>query len=153
VLALAISLLAHADTTPSAAQLLLQALTPPSSNPVSVSSTATAVSPAATSSTSALANTKATLIKTLYAEVQALEAQIAALEASSPTSFAFRTARNSTMATTLPPTAIGKDFPVDRRLIGLSTSRTGVRINLGGYVGFTLGWVEGVEINLLNAVA
>ena len=76
-------LFAHADTTPSAAQLLLQALTPPSSNPVSVSSTATAVSPAATSSTSALANTKATLIKTLYAEVQALEAQIAALEAAS----------------------------------------------------------------------
>jgi hypothetical protein len=37
--------------------------------------------------------------------------------------------------------------------VGLSTSRTGIRINLGGYVGFTLGWVEGVEINLLNAVA
>ena len=57
------------------------------------------------------------------------------------------------MAATLPPTAIGKDFPVDRRWIGLSPSRTGVRINLGGYGGFTLGWVEGVEVNILNAVA
>jgi hypothetical protein len=57
------------------------------------------------------------------------------------------------MAATLPPTAIGKDFPVDRRWIGLSPSRTGIRINLGGYGGFTLGWVEGVEVNILNAVA
>ena len=57
------------------------------------------------------------------------------------------------MAATLPPTAIGKDFPVDRRWIGLSPSRTGVRINLGGYGGFTLGWVEGIEVNILNAVA
>jgi hypothetical protein len=57
------------------------------------------------------------------------------------------------MAATLPPTAIGKDFPVDRRWIGLSPSRTGIRINLGGYGGFTLGWVEGVEVNMLSAVA
>lgn len=57
------------------------------------------------------------------------------------------------IAATLPPTAIGKDFPVDRRWIGLSPSRTGVRVNLGGYAGFTLGWVEGVEVNILNAVA
>jgi hypothetical protein len=57
------------------------------------------------------------------------------------------------MAATLPPTAIGKDFPVDRRWIGLSPSRASVRINLGGYGGFTLGWVEGVEVNILNAVA
>ena len=57
------------------------------------------------------------------------------------------------MAATLPPTAIGKDFPVDRRWIGLSPSRTGIRINLGGYGGLTLGWVEGVEVNILNAVS
>jgi hypothetical protein len=53
------------------------------------------------------------------------------------------------IAATLPPTAIGKDFPVDRRWIGLSPSRTGIRINLGGYGGFTLGWVEGLEVNIL----
>ena len=57
------------------------------------------------------------------------------------------------MAATLPPTAIGKDFPLDRHWIGLSPSRTGIRVNLGGYLGFTLGWVEGVEVNILNAVA
>jgi hypothetical protein len=57
------------------------------------------------------------------------------------------------MAATLPRTAIGKDFPVDHRWIGLTPTGTGMRINLGGYVGFTLGWVEGIEINLLNAVA
>jgi hypothetical protein len=57
------------------------------------------------------------------------------------------------IATTLPPTAIGKDFPIDSRWIGLSPSRTGFRINLGGYAGLTVGWVEGVEVNILNAVA
>ena len=56
-------------------------------------------------------------------------------------------------AATLPPTAIGKDFPVDSRWIGLTPSRTGIRVNLGGYGGFTLGWVEGIEVNILNAVA
>ncbi len=52
----------------------------------------------------------------------------------------------------LPPTAIGKDFPYDGRRFGLTPSGTGVRLNLGGYVGLTLGWVEGIEINLLGAV-
>jgi hypothetical protein len=57
------------------------------------------------------------------------------------------------MRATLPPTAIGKDFPYDGRWIGLTPSRTGVRINLLGYFGVTLGWVEGLEINILGAVA
>lgn len=57
------------------------------------------------------------------------------------------------MFATLPPTAIGKDFPFDHRWIGPSPSRTGIRISLGGYAGFTLGWVEGIELNLLNAIA
>ncbi|GGC71948.1 DUF3750 domain-containing protein [Chelatococcus reniformis] len=57
------------------------------------------------------------------------------------------------MRASLPPTAIGKDFPHDGRPIGLTPSGTGVRVSLGGYVGLTLGWVEGLEVNLLGAVA
>ena len=56
------------------------------------------------------------------------------------------------MRASLPPTAIGKDFPYDGRWIGLTPSGTGIRINAGGYVGLTLGWVEGLEVNLLGAV-
>jgi hypothetical protein len=54
---------------------------------------------------------------------------------------------------TLPPTAIGKDFPIDGRWIGTTPSGSGVRINLGGYAGLTVGWVEGIEVNILGAVA
>jgi Protein of unknown function (DUF3750) len=57
------------------------------------------------------------------------------------------------MHASLPPTAIGKDFPYDGRWIGLTPSRTGIRLNLQGYLGVTLGWVEGIEINILGAVA
>jgi len=56
------------------------------------------------------------------------------------------------MKASLPPTAIGKDFPFDRRWIGLTPSRSGIRFTLGGYAGLTLAWVEGLEINLLGAV-
>jgi hypothetical protein len=57
------------------------------------------------------------------------------------------------MNATLPATAIGKDFPYDGRWCGLTPSKTGIRINLKGYVGVTIGWIEGVEINLFGAVA
>ena len=53
----------------------------------------------------------------------------------------------------LPPTAIGKDYPFDGKWLGVSPSGTGFRLNLGGYAGLTIGWVEGVEINFLGAVA
>jgi hypothetical protein len=52
----------------------------------------------------------------------------------------------------LPPTAIGKDFPYDGDAFGWTPSGTGVRVSLGGYLGLTVGWVEGIEINLLGAV-
>ena len=54
--------------------------------------------------------------------------------------------------TALPPTALGKDFPHDGRWIGLTPSRTGFRFSLGGYLGLTVGWVEGLEINVLGLV-
>jgi hypothetical protein len=53
----------------------------------------------------------------------------------------------------LPPTAIGKDFPASGDWFGLAPSRTGVRMTLGGYLGATIAWVEGFEINLLGLVA
>jgi hypothetical protein len=53
----------------------------------------------------------------------------------------------------LPPTAIGKDFPVDGRWLAPTPSGTGFRLSLGGYAGFTLAWVEGVQINFLGLVA
>jgi hypothetical protein len=57
------------------------------------------------------------------------------------------------MRASLPPTAVGKDFPYDGRWFGLTRSDTGVYFNARGYFGVTLGWVEGLEINLLGAVA
>ena len=57
------------------------------------------------------------------------------------------------MQASLPATAIGKDFPYDGRWLGPTPSETGIRINLGGYLGLTLGWIEGIELNILGAVA
>lgn len=53
----------------------------------------------------------------------------------------------------LPPNAIGKDFPHDGRWLRPTASRTGLRLSLGGVLGVTLGWVEGLEVNILGAVA
>ena len=57
------------------------------------------------------------------------------------------------MRASLPATAIGKDFPYDGRWFGPTPSGTGVRLNLGGYFGVTLGWIEGLEVNILGGVA
>lgn len=53
----------------------------------------------------------------------------------------------------LPPTAIGKDYPYDGRWLRRTASGTGVRLTLGGYGGVTLGWAEGIEVNILGAIA
>ena len=52
----------------------------------------------------------------------------------------------------LPPTAIGKDYPHDGRWLRPTPSGTGMRLSLGGYAGLTVGWVEGLEVNILAAV-
>jgi hypothetical protein len=52
----------------------------------------------------------------------------------------------------LPPTAIGKDYPYEGDWIGSTASRTGIYVSLGGYLGVTIGWVEGFEINFFGAV-
>jgi len=53
----------------------------------------------------------------------------------------------------LPPTAIGKDWRPGGAILGLTPSRTGVQLSLGGYAGLALGWIEGLEVNLLGLVA
>lgn len=55
--------------------------------------------------------------------------------------------------TTLPPTAIGKDYPYDGRWLRLAPSGTGVKLTFDGYFGLTVAWVEGIEVNILGAVA
>ena len=53
----------------------------------------------------------------------------------------------------LPSLAIGKDFPSDGRWVGLTPSRTGARVTLNGLAAVTIGWYEGVEVNVLGGVA
>ncbi|MBE9606430.1 DUF3750 domain-containing protein [Acetobacteraceae bacterium H6797] len=53
----------------------------------------------------------------------------------------------------LPPNAIGKDYPYDGRWFRGVPSGTGFRVNLGGYAGLMLAWREGIEISILGAVA
>jgi hypothetical protein len=53
----------------------------------------------------------------------------------------------------LPPEAIGKDFRADGAVFGLTGSGTGVEASLWGLLGLKLGWVEGLEVNLLSLVA
>jgi hypothetical protein len=52
--------------------------------------------------------------------------------------------------TTLPPTAVGKDFPYDRSW--LSKTASGFRATLGGYLTLTVGWIEGIELSLFGGV-
>jgi hypothetical protein len=53
---------------------------------------------------------------------------------------------------TMPPTAIGRDFR-PWPYAGWSDSGTGVEASLWGVLGIKLGWVEGVEVNVLGLVA
>lgn len=56
------------------------------------------------------------------------------------------------LGASLPPNAVGRDYR-DRFYAGLTDSRTGLEINLNGFAGLKLGWVEGLEVNLLGLVA
>jgi hypothetical protein len=56
------------------------------------------------------------------------------------------------LGVTLPPNAVGRDFR-EGFYAGLTDSRTGVELNLWGYSGIKIGWVEGIEFNLLGLVA
>ncbi|HMF24178.1 MAG TPA: DUF3750 domain-containing protein [Pseudolabrys sp.] len=52
----------------------------------------------------------------------------------------------------LPPNAVGRDFR-HGLYTGRTDSGTGFEINLNGYAGVKIGWIEGIEINLLGLVA
>lgn len=52
----------------------------------------------------------------------------------------------------LPPTANGKDFKPGV-FFGLTDSRTGVEAGLWGIFGVKVGWVDGLEINLMSFIA
>lgn len=56
------------------------------------------------------------------------------------------------IAVVLPPTAIGKDYPCDGRWLSLIHTKRGFRSSLGGYVSFSAGWNEGLELSILGAV-
>jgi hypothetical protein len=57
------------------------------------------------------------------------------------------------LASGLLPTAIGKDYVRWPSIARLTPSGTGLQLSLGGLIGVSIGWVEGLEINLLGAVA
>lgn len=50
----------------------------------------------------------------------------------------------------LPPTAIGKDYPINGSLLDRTPSGTGYQLSLLGVLGVTLGREEGFELNLLG---
>jgi Protein of unknown function (DUF3750) len=52
----------------------------------------------------------------------------------------------------LPPTAIGKDYLPPPEFAALGTGGSGVQLSLAGLLGLTVGWREGVELNLLGLV-
>jgi hypothetical protein len=52
----------------------------------------------------------------------------------------------------LPPTALGKDYRGEV-FAGLTPTRTGVQVSLMGLAGVSVGWIEGLEVNLLGLVA
>jgi Protein of unknown function (DUF3750) len=53
----------------------------------------------------------------------------------------------------MPSEAIGKDFRADGTMFGLTESGTGVELSLLGLAGLKVGWVEGIEVNVLTLVA
>ena len=50
----------------------------------------------------------------------------------------------------LPANAIGKDYRSIDRLLGLSSSGSGVQASLLGLLGLSVGWGEGIEINVMG---
>ena len=52
----------------------------------------------------------------------------------------------------LPPTAIGKDYFVEARVLSASLSGTGVQLSINGLFGFTAAIDEGIEVNILGLV-
>jgi hypothetical protein len=47
---------------------------------------------------------------------------------------------------------MGKDFRGWSDVLGLTPSHTGIQVSLAGLFGVTIGWVEGIEVNVLGLV-
>ena len=71
----------------------------------------------------------------------------------SNTFVAYVASRVPALSEGLLPTAIGKDFRDSAPFFGPAPSATGWQVSWRGLVGVTVGWVEGVEINLFGLVA
>jgi hypothetical protein len=56
------------------------------------------------------------------------------------------------LGVTMPPNAVGRDYRPGF-YTGWTDSGTGVELNLWGYAGVKLGWVEGFEVNFLGLVS
>jgi len=52
----------------------------------------------------------------------------------------------------LPPTAMGKDWRTASGIFGLTPSHTGIQLSFAGLFGVSIGWVEGIEVNVLGLV-
>lgn len=71
----------------------------------------------------------------------------------SNTFVAYVVARVPELKVALLPTALGKDYHPLLDIAALTPSHTGVQVQLGGVLGVAVGWVEGLEINVLGLVA
>lgn len=56
------------------------------------------------------------------------------------------------LAAALLPTAIGKDYAGGLVFVGATPSGTGAQVSAAGLLGVSVGWVEGIEINVLGLV-
>ncbi len=52
---------------------------------------------------------------------------------------------------TLPALAIGKDFPYDGHWLRVTADGAGFRLSIAGYAGLTLGWREGLAVDIAGA--
>lgn len=57
------------------------------------------------------------------------------------------------LASALLPTALGKDYRAGGAFVGPPPGGLGLQLSLEGLVGVTVGWVEGIEVNVLGLVA
>jgi hypothetical protein len=53
----------------------------------------------------------------------------------------------------MPSEAVGRDFRADGAVVGLTGSHTGVELSIFGLLGAKIGWVEGIEVDVMGLVA
>ena len=57
------------------------------------------------------------------------------------------------LAIAMPSEAVGRDFRADGSFVGLTGSHTGVELSIYGLLGAKIGWVEGIEVDVMGLVA